>query len=61
MTAWSSCAAILAFTTDSIDAPACPNMNPPNSTEKNTMMTVPPETHGELPALSPVPASAPVR
>ena len=55
------CAAMRALTTASIDAPACPNMNPPNNTEKNTMITVPPVMHGELPALRPVPARAPVR
>ena len=59
ITACSLCAATRALTMLSMDAPAAPNMNPPNKTEKNTMMTVPPETQGELPALSPESAAKP--
>ena len=47
----------LALTMLSMLAPAAPNMNPPNKTEKNTVITVPPETHGELPAVKPSPAA----
>ena len=59
ITACSLCAAMRALTMLSMDAPAAPNMNPPNKTEKKTMMTVPPETQGELPALSPESAEKP--
>ena len=53
MTAYSSRAAILPLMIASIYAPHCPNMNPPIKTEKNTKMTVPPVTHGDVPELIP--------
>ena len=59
ITACSLCAAMRALTMLSMDAPAAPNMNPPNNTEKNTMMTVPPDVQGPLPALSPESAARP--
>ena len=61
MTSYSWCAAVFALITASMDEPAMPKEKPPMSTAKNTMITVPPVMHGELPALRPVEVRSPLR